>query len=73
MYVCVCKAVTDRDIRDAVAEGATTLRDLRRTLGVSTGCGRCAPCARDVLEESKLLEGGTRSGFPAIAVPEPAL
>lgn len=50
MYVCICQQVTDRDIREAVAsEGARSMRDLQRQLGVASTCGCCAPCARDVL------------------------
>ena len=45
MYICVCHAVTDTHIREAVEAGAKTLRDLR-TLGVTSECGRCASCAR---------------------------
>ena len=52
MYVCVCNAVTDRDIGSAVAEGCRTLRQLREQLGVGACCGRCASCAREVLEDS---------------------
>ncbi len=50
MYVCVCKAVTDRQIREAAESGAKNLRDLRATLGVTSECGRCASCARDCLK-----------------------
>jgi bacterioferritin-associated ferredoxin len=49
MYVCVCNAVTERHIVAAVREGATTLRHLRRDLGVTVECGRCAKCAHDCL------------------------
>lgn len=52
MYVCICNAVTERDIGCAVAEGCDSLRELREQLGVGAGCGRCASCARDVLHES---------------------
>jgi bacterioferritin-associated ferredoxin len=52
MYVCVCHAVTDRDIGTAVAEGCCSLRELREQLGVGTCCGRCKGCARDVLHQS---------------------
>lgn len=51
MYICVCQAVTDRQIRQAAQSGALTLRDLRRELGVTRDCGRCASCARDCLHE----------------------
>ncbi|MDQ2693889.1 MAG: (2Fe-2S)-binding protein [Pseudomonadota bacterium] len=49
MYVCVCSAVTDRQIRAAVSQGASTMRDLRQALNVCAGCGRCGPLARDLL------------------------
>lgn len=52
MYVCVCNAVTDGQIREAVCNGACTLRQLHAALGVASRCGRCAECARDVLEEA---------------------
>ena len=45
MYVCICNGITDRDIRQAAAAGASTLNDLTRELGVAAGCGRCASCA----------------------------
>ena len=49
MYVCNCNAVTESEIRGAVALGCSTLHDLRRDLGVATCCGKCAPDARKVL------------------------
>ena len=52
MYVCVCQAVTDRQIREAAESGARTLKDLRRDLGVTRDCGRCATCAHECLKEN---------------------
>jgi bacterioferritin-associated ferredoxin len=52
MYICLCNGITDRDIRQAAAAGASTLNDLQRELGVAAGCGRCASCAHAVLCES---------------------
>ncbi len=40
MYVCLCKSVTERDIQEAVARGAHSLKDLRRELGVASECGK---------------------------------
>lgn len=54
MYVCLCRSVTDHDIRRAVADGARTMRDLRQEFGVCTGCGRCGPEALGVLREACL-------------------
>mgnify|MGYP001575818835 CR=1 FL=1 len=53
MYVCVCRQVIDRDIHDAVAQGACRMRDLRAQLAVSAQCGKCADCARAVLKEAR--------------------
>jgi bacterioferritin-associated ferredoxin len=55
MYVCICKAVKERQIREAVHGGAIGLRDLMRDLRVGTGCGKCVPTARAVLEETLAL------------------
>lgn len=49
MYVCVCKAVTERQVKQAVQEGAASIRDLRHRLGVTGDCGRCAKCALECL------------------------
>ncbi|MAT64187.1 MAG: (2Fe-2S)-binding protein [Gammaproteobacteria bacterium] len=51
MYVCLCKNITSSQIRDAVETGrAGCLRSLARELGVATQCGKCARCAREVVD-----------------------
>jgi bacterioferritin-associated ferredoxin len=52
MYVCVCNAITDREIRGAAELGARTLEDLSATLGVATCCRKCSDCARKVLADA---------------------
>jgi bacterioferritin-associated ferredoxin len=52
MIVCVCKAVSERQIRAAVKGGASSLRDLTRDLGVGTCCGKCLPEAKTALSAS---------------------
>jgi bacterioferritin-associated ferredoxin len=49
MIICVCKAVSDRHIRAAVNEGASSMRDLTRELRVGTCCGKCVPEAKKAL------------------------
>jgi len=68
MYVCVCQAVTDRQIQDAARNGARTLKDLRRELGVTLDCGRCASCAHDCLKEAKAGCCPTEAASPAFAL-----
>jgi bacterioferritin-associated ferredoxin len=52
MYVCICNAVTDRDIRDAAHRGVCSMDALSEQLKVATCCGRCADCARQVLNQA---------------------
>jgi bacterioferritin-associated ferredoxin len=56
MYVCICNYVTDREIHEAVELGVCSMGELRDCLGVSTGCGKCADCAKDVLQEALSLQ-----------------
>jgi bacterioferritin-associated ferredoxin len=52
MYVCMCHGITDRQIREAVCEGAASMRELRAELGVASSCGRCAQYAEQLLDET---------------------
>jgi bacterioferritin-associated ferredoxin len=51
MIVCVCKSVSDRKIRAAVAEGVDTFDELQFELGVATCCGKCEESVRDVMAQ----------------------
>jgi bacterioferritin-associated ferredoxin len=52
MYVCLCKGITDSQIRDAVYDGADSFRDVRQQLGIGTQCGKCACLAKDVIRDT---------------------
>jgi bacterioferritin-associated ferredoxin len=41
MYVCVCHAVTEDDVRDHVAAGACSAKAVRTACGMRSGCGSC--------------------------------
>ena len=51
MYVCICNAITDKQIRKAAKAGATNLWDLQAQLGVAAGCGSCREHAMEILTE----------------------
>ena len=53
MYVCVCKVVTDKQIRQSVQSGVDSMRGLRINLGVASECGKCAKCALQLLREAR--------------------
>ena len=67
MYVCICKAVTDKQIRRAAAQGADSLNELQATLGVASGCGTCANDVRSILREQD-----SRTATPTLYDPCPA-
>lgn len=52
MYVCLCNAVTEKHVAEAIANGARCMKDLRTRLGVTKTCGRCAQCASECLRSS---------------------
>src|SRR5450756_1391411 len=57
MYVCVCHAVTDRDIRKAVDRGARSLFDVQNELPVGSCCGSCEDTAESVVHEHMAARG----------------
>ena len=52
MYICLCNAITDRQIIRAAELGARSTHDLAQELGVGLGCGRCLSCAKTILIET---------------------
>ena len=53
MYVCICNAITDKQIRKAAESGVQDLWGLQRELGVAVGCGSCKEMASEILRESR--------------------
>ncbi|WP_298891416.1 bacterioferritin-associated ferredoxin [Acinetobacter sp.] len=51
MYVCLCRGITDQDIKDAMQNGAESIRDVREMLDLGTCCGRCVPEAKTIISE----------------------
>jgi bacterioferritin-associated ferredoxin len=41
MYVCICAAVTDTELRTCITAGAQTVDELGEACGAGTGCGTC--------------------------------
>lgn len=73
MYVCVCHAITDRQIRRAVDQGAGSLLEVQMHLPVGACCGRCVDEAETVIREHQEHQHGPCTMRPATRVAEPAL
>lgn len=52
MYVCICNAVTESDVHEAVRDGVDNMRELISRTGCSSTCGRCAKTAVEALDEA---------------------
>jgi bacterioferritin-associated ferredoxin len=68
MYVCLCKGITDSQIRRAVADGVTHYRDLRQALGVASQCGKCGILAREIFQECCAGSSDSALFYPAAAM-----
>lgn len=51
MYVCICNAVTESDIKEAVSNGANCMPHLKARLKCSTKCGNCTERAAACLSD----------------------
>lgn len=49
-YVCPCRHVTEEDIRKAIADGATSLKQVRKATGAGSKCGKCKPAAKKLVK-----------------------
>jgi bacterioferritin-associated ferredoxin len=48
---CGCKHVTKDEIREAVREGATTFKDVKRATGAGSKCGKCRKKIEKIIED----------------------
>ncbi|MEX2555652.1 MAG: (2Fe-2S)-binding protein [Actinomycetota bacterium] len=53
MYVCLCRGVTDRKIRAAIAGGATDLVAVGERTQAGIECGTCHPGINELLREAR--------------------
>jgi len=52
MYICICNAVTDKDIKSAIKNGAKSVKDLNEQLSVGSNCGTCVSSAQSIIDDS---------------------
>lgn len=70
MYVCLCKAVSDKQITQAVNDKKVkTMRDLRAHFGVGSQCGVCTRSAKVVMQEAITSRKKANQTTVSIAAP----
>jgi bacterioferritin-associated ferredoxin len=55
MYVCLCVGATNQTVSDAVAQGASTSKEIAAMCGAGGDCGRCRRTLRAILAASSEL------------------
>jgi bacterioferritin-associated ferredoxin len=67
MYVCVCNAVTDRQIRSQSECGRGTVAEIYRALGIKVQCGKCVRAAKRIID-GRQAETRNAASIPAFAM-----
>lgn len=49
MYVCVCNALSERQVKQAVRQGVRHAAEVYKHFSVHPRCGRCIPYVREIL------------------------
>lgn len=65
MFICHCRAVTDRAIRAAIEAGASDPRAVGRSCGAGSRCGGCWPALEALLSEYGLAAAAAAAGAHA--------
>jgi len=66
MYICVCNAVTDADIRKAVDHGVRHMKQLSQATGCGTTCGCCRKLAIETLQQALSENRKHQLGLPVM-------
>ncbi len=53
MYVCICNAVTERQIRALAEQGICTVDEMSRINGCASTCGSCIQDAEQILNSAQ--------------------
>lgn len=56
MYICICNAITDKQILDAQAKDCHSIDEITKSLGVGNGCGRCIEKAEDLIIKNAAVQ-----------------
>ena len=72
MYVCICNAITEDEIRAVAQTGVRDLWTLQKELGVAAGCGTCKESAMQVLRDAEQPHAARMPAEPRMYSPSAA-
>ena len=50
MYVCLCNAVSDKQIKKAISDGASSVEEIQQVSNVGKNCGSCIYAVQEMLD-----------------------
>ena len=53
MVVCLCQGVSEKQVREAIVNGATSRKKVTRACGAGAGCGGCHESIREIIREHR--------------------
>ncbi|MFK4132375.1 (2Fe-2S)-binding protein [Pseudomonas luteola] len=51
MFICLCRAVSDRSIKSAIEQGCRSIKDIRSATGAASQCCKCVGEIQAILAE----------------------
>ncbi|MEE2729550.1 bacterioferritin-associated ferredoxin [Ketobacter sp.] len=56
MYICLCKDITDHQLRESIRQGACDFSQVRRRCQVGAKCGKCMQEARMIVQNELSIQ-----------------
>jgi bacterioferritin-associated ferredoxin len=66
MYVCVCRAVTEQEVKAAIDGGAESVCAVTRACQAGDDCGACHQTIEDMIEEHAEAHGCSKRRLPVV-------
>lgn len=55
MIVCLCVGISDREVRQSIKDGASTVEKVGLICGAGTGCGMCHETIQEIICKQKVV------------------
>ena len=66
MFVCICSAVSDHDIVNAINDGVSSFEEMQDNLGVAKTCGACTCEVKSLLHDRLNKSLASRINHPTL-------
>ena len=67
MYVCICNALTDKQVISAIARGCAKPSEIYSNYETAPRCGKCAIKMNELIARQNPTHGGALAAFSGLA------